>query len=245
MAGNERLRRAMLAGGQDPFTLAERIGVHPKSVERWLAGRAAPHPRTRWHVAATLGCAEHDLWPELAERAPGDADVQACWARRALVPPALWTDLLLAATDRVDLLAYAGLFLVEGIPGWLTALAVKLDQGVTVRLALGDPHGIQLAARDAEVGIPGGVAGRQAATLAHYQPLTGLGLQIRLHDTPLYASVYRFDDQALVNVHCYGTLAFATPVLHLRRVDGAWFDTYTSSFERVWQAARPVGEGPV
>jgi hypothetical protein len=31
--------------------------------------------------------------------------------------------------------------------------------------------------------------------------------QIRLHDTPLYNSIYRFDDELLVNTHVYGLLA--------------------------------------
>ncbi len=56
--------------------------------------------------------------------------------------------------------------------------------------------------------------------------------------TPLYNSVYRFDDEMLVNVHAYGILAAYTPTMHLRRVDGAFFNTYLESFERVWASAR-------
>jgi hypothetical protein len=36
----------------------------------------------------------------------------------------------------------------------------------------------------------------------------------------------------------YGILAAYTPVMHLRRVDGAFFNTYVESFERVWASAR-------
>ena len=65
----------------------------------------------------------------------------------------------------------------------------------------------------------------------------------RLHDATLYNSLYRFDDDLLVNTHAYGTPAGQSPVLHLRRLSGGrLFDHYMASFERVWQAARPVTE---
>jgi hypothetical protein len=115
---------------------------------------------------------------------------------------------------------------------------------VRVRLLLGDPDGVSLAARDAEVRIGGGVAGRVQAVLAYYRPLAGVA-EIRLHDTPLYNSIYRFDDDMLVNTHVYGILAAYTPTVHLRRVDGAYFGTYLESFERVWASARPAPQdGP-
>lgn len=49
----------------------------------------------------------------------------------------------------------------------------------------------------------------------------------------------------LVNVHVYGLLAAFTPTLRLRRVDGAWFNTYLESYERVWASARPWDRGTV
>ena len=64
----------------------------------------------------------------------------------------------------------------------------------------------------------------------------------RLHDTPLYNSIYRFDDEMIVNTHVYGILAAYTPTWRLRRVDGAYFSTYLESFERVWAMAQPLGE---
>jgi alkylation response protein AidB-like acyl-CoA dehydrogenase len=50
--------------------------------------------------------------------------------------------------------------------------------------------------------------------LGYYRQLPG-GVELRLHDTPLYNSVYRFDDEMLVNGHAYGILAAYTPVMHL------------------------------
>jgi hypothetical protein len=108
-----------------------------------------------------------------------------------------------------------------------------------VRILVGDPDGRQLAYRDTENQIGGGVAGRVSAVLSYYRPLAGVAA-IRLHDTPLYNSIYRFDDEMIVNTHVYGLLAAYTPTMHLRRVDGAYFQTYLESFERVWASARPL-----
>jgi hypothetical protein len=72
-----------------------------------------------------------------------------------------------------------------------------------------------------------------------YKPLRGLdGVEIRLHRTVLYNSIYRSDDQILVNTHIYGATAANSPVLHLHRVPGGdMVTTYLESFERVWDEA--------
>jgi hypothetical protein len=70
--------------------------------------------------------------------------------------------------------------------------------------------------------------------------VTGGSCQIRLHSTVLYNSLYRGDDQLLVNAHLYGTGAPNAPVLHLRRVaSGDMVTMYTDSFDRIWAAAVP------
>jgi transcriptional regulator with XRE-family HTH domain len=243
--GNEPLRRAMLRGGHDTASLAEAAQVSPKSVERWLAGTSVPYPKTRYRVAALLGEDESYLWPEVTDRtALARAELVNIWPRRGDVPAHLWDELLRRAGRSVDLLAFAGLFLTEEHPQWLETMRAKAEDGVRVRLLLGDPEGRQLAARDDEQAIGRGVvAGRVAAVLGAYRPLADVAA-IRLHDTPLYNSIYRFDDELLVNVHVYGLLAAHTPTLHLRRVDGAYFHTYVESFERVWASARPLAAEP-
>jgi hypothetical protein len=183
---------------------------------------------------------ESYLWPGAANKASlAGAEMVATYPRRCDVPGHLWVDLLRHSERSVDLLAFAGLFLAEEHPEWIPVLRAKAASGVRVRLLLGEPSGRQLAARDAEHEIGGGVAGRVSAVLAAYKPLAGQAT-IRLHDTPLYNSIYRFDDEMLVNTHVYGMLAAHTPVMHIRRMDGAFFNTYLESFERVWASARPL-----
>jgi transcriptional regulator with XRE-family HTH domain len=235
----------MLRAGLHTETLAEAAQVSTKTVERWLHGDVTPYPRTRYRVAAILQEDESYLWPGAVDHAAlKGAELVAAYPRRADVPRHLWIELLRQTGRNVDVLAFAGLFLTEEHPEWVPLLAARAKAGARLRLLLGDPAGVQLAARDAENKIGGGgVAGRVAAVLSHYKPLAGVA-EVRLHDTPLYNSIYRFDDDMLVNTHVYGLLAAYTPVLHLRRVDGAYFNTYLESFERVWASARPLDSEP-
>ncbi|MGW7516256.1 XRE family transcriptional regulator [Streptomyces sp. NPDC054796] len=238
---NERLRRAMHRAGLDVGTLASAAEVSTKSVERWISGDSVPYPRTRYRVAAILQEDESYLWPDVGNAASlAGAELVATYPRRSDVPRHLWTELLRAADRDIDLLAFAGLFLTEEHPDWLPTLAQKAEHGARVRLLLGDPDGEQLASRDREYRIGGGVAGRVASVLAYYGDRMPASVEVRLHDTPLYNSIYRFDDEMIVNVHAYGVLAAYTPTLHLRRMDGQFFHTYVESYERVWASARPV-----
>ncbi|QNT95790.1 XRE family transcriptional regulator [Streptomyces griseofuscus] len=75
-----------------------------------------------------------------------------------------------------------------------------------------------------------------------YRPLYGVeGVEFRMHRSTLHNSLYRADDEWLVNVQVYGISAPYTPVLHLRKVAGAELvSTYTQSFEKVWTEAVPI-----
>jgi hypothetical protein len=78
--------------------------------------------------------------------------------------------------------------------------------------------------------------------LMFYMPLQGVpGIDVRFHRTTLYNSIYRFDDEMLVNTHVFGFPAAHAPVLHLRRLAGGdLFDTYADSFDRVLTGSVPV-----
>lgn len=237
---NERIRRGMLRAGFDTRSLAEAAEVSEKSVERWIRGTVVPYPRTRYRVAAILQEDESYLWPQAVDRSSlTGAELVSTWPRRNDVPRHLWTELLRQAERNVDVLAYAGLFLTEEHSDWIPTLRARAAVGARVRILIGDQGGRQLGYRDAEQKIGGGVTGRVSAVLSHYRPLAGV-VAVRLHDTPLYNSIYRFDDEMIVNTHVYGLLAAHTPTMHLRRVDGAYFQTYLESFERVWASARPL-----
>lgn len=60
-------------------------------------------------------------------------------------------------------------------------------------------------------------------------------IEIRLHRTVVYNSIYRADDYLLVNHHTFGIPAAQAPVFCLREADGGKTTSlYIDSFERVW-----------
>lgn len=242
---NERLRTALAGRGLTPEAVANHARVNPKTVERWLTGRT-PYATHRWAVASLLHEDETYLWPEAATATRASeathAELVGVHARRSDVPVSLWSDLLRRAEDRVDLLAYAALFLHEHQSAWVELLRAKAEAGVQIRIALGDPTGARVQARGAEEQFGEGIASRVRMALRHYQPLRDqAGVELRLHDTTLYNSIFRFDDDMLVNTHVWGANAYGAPVLHVRRLDGGGlFDTYSGSFELVWAQATPA-----
>jgi hypothetical protein len=78
----------------------------------------------------------------------------------------------------------------------------------------------------------------------YYDSLVGAdGIDILMHGTTLYNSIYIGDDAMIVNTHRYGINAYATPVLQLSRTaEAGLFDGYAESFEQVMHASRPVRE---
>lgn len=62
--------------------------------------------------------------------------------------------------------------------------------------------------------------------------------EVRLHDATLYASVFRYDDEVLINPHIWGRPASANPVIHVRRTnDDSMFMKYLDGFDQVWRQA--------
>ncbi len=134
-APNGRLRRAMAAAGMSPAGLAARVGVDPKTVQRWLGGRV-PHLRHRLATVEALGCAEHHLWPERAVAAVGAGhEIRAAYSAQALVPSQLWVQVIERATSEICLLDEHGLHLLQDRQ-LRQALLDRLCSGVCLRVCL-------------------------------------------------------------------------------------------------------------
>jgi hypothetical protein len=55
-----------------------------------------------------------------------------------------------------------------------------------------------------------------------FRPLQSVpNVEIRLHATILYNSIFRGDDQLFVNTHIYGIMAKNAPFFHSRKIPGA------------------------
>lgn len=133
------------------------------------------------------------------------------------------------------------MFLTED-PTLIKRLRKKAEDGTKIRLLLGDPASSEISRRSVEEGIgKGTIAAKVRNTLAFYRPLDGVpGVDIRCHGTTLYNSICRFDEEMLVNTHIYGFMPAHAPLLHLRRLSGGdLFETYSESFENVWNSAAP------
>ncbi|WP_066942344.1 helix-turn-helix domain-containing protein [Microtetraspora fusca] len=242
---NERLRAALLERGVSIADLATAIEVDPKTVERWVTKGRAPYRKHRYAVATHLGMDESYLWPEALSReqvaSASESEIVTVYPHRWAVPRDAWGRLFAQARSDIGVLVYSGLFLADDA-GIVRMLGEKAGAGVRVRILLGDPDCAEVAQRGADEGIDDGMAAKIRNVLVLYRPIRGLaGVEFRLHRTVLYNSIYRGDDQLLVNTHVYGVPAGNAPVLHLRKVIGGdMVSTYADSFERVWDQATPV-----
>ncbi len=244
---NERLKAVMASGGWTCSALAERVGVDTKSVERWANQHRTPRLRAARLAGEALGADMFDLWPSLRQPRAARAispELVALYEQRADLPVSVFVELMERATERIDVLVYAAVFLHEAYPRLNDLLRERAAEGCAVRIALGDPDSENVRQRGEEEKFGHGIESRCRLALLHYRPLLGTpGIEIRTHGTTLYNSLYRADDQVLVNAHVWGANAFAAPVWHLRRTGaGKLFDTYAASFDAVWNAALPVEE---
>jgi len=244
---NERLRAAMAAGCWTYANLAEKVEVDPKSVERWVNLGRTPRRATAMKAAETLGEDVHALWPSLRQSRPARSvspELVALYDQRADIPVSAFVDMLTQARERIDVLVYAAVFLHEAYPRLNDLLQERAAEGCAVRIAIGDPDSENVRLRGEEEKFGHGIESRCRLALMHYRSLIGTpGVEVRTHATTLYNSIYRADDQAMVNAHVWGVNAFAAPVWHLRRNGvGGMFDTYAASFDAVWATATPVEE---
>jgi transcriptional regulator with XRE-family HTH domain len=244
---NERLRAALLEHGLTPSKLGDEIGVDYKTVERWITLGRVPYRRHRYAVAARLAVDESYLWPDALSReqvtAASDSEVVAIYPHRSDVPDEVWERLFSAAESEIGILVYAGIFLAEEA-AVQKILAAKARAGVRVRVLLGDPDSPQVAERGADEGVGESMAARVRNALVLFRPLRATGCtEFRFHRTNLYNSIFRGDDQLLVNTHVYGLAGAYAPAWHLRKVAGGEiFSTYLESFEWVWDGAVPIPE---
>lgn len=234
----------MTAVGLTTSRLADAVAVDSKSVERWITQDRQPHAATRVRVAQALGRDETYLWPGLLAggraAAASSAEFVQMWAAREDVPHEVWRALMHQAHETIEVLVYAGGFLVETL-GFADIVAEKASKGATIRILLGDSDSEAVRARGREERLPT-LAQRCRSTMEYLADTVSVpGVFIRTHHTPLYASLYRFDGSMLVNTHTFGAYAAKSPVQHLQQVPGGrLFSLYTHSFEQVWATGRPV-----
>jgi hypothetical protein len=246
MATNDRLGDALSGAGLSPHDLAARIDVDPKTVERWITQGRTPYPRHRREISALVRESESYLWPGAlsAERRAeaAESEIVHVYAHRASIPNDTWTRMFTGAAEQVDILVYAALFLPEQQPKLVKQLCRQAENGTQIRFLLGDPECEAVARRGEEEGIGSAISAKIRNVLSFFAPHVDDGcIDLRLHRTTLYTSIYRFDREMFANHHVLGLPAAHAPVMHLRQLDsGDLFTTYTDMFDRVWANSVPA-----
>lgn len=238
---NHRLRGAMLSADLTAPALATLVEVDVKTVARWIVEDRIPYPATRMRVARALHHEETFLWPVLLEApdacAVTAAEVERIWPTRSAISSETWHTLFSKATSELDILVYAGAFLIETLD-LADVLQWKASVGTRVRVLVGDPGSAAVQTRAAELSLDW-LPERCRSTIQYLRQISCVpGVSVRPHGTTHYASLFRFGDTLLANTHTFGIWACHSPVYHLRRSDcGTLFDFYCASFERIWRAA--------
>jgi hypothetical protein len=133
-------------------------------------------------------------------------------------------------------------FLPEDHTRFDRLLIDKAASECRIRIALANPDSLYVADRDDEESLGGTLSDRIRTTIDHFKPLFGVeSIDLRFHQTRMYNSVFRGDDEMLVTPHLYGLKGYRAPLLHLRRLaDDGMFDGFQAHFERVWEVTEPI-----
>lgn len=228
----------MLSAELSVNQLAVAAEVDPKSVSRWIGEDRVPYPLTRVRVARVLDQQETYLWPALLD-IPGAAgsaggELDRIWPSRSSISSETWHALFSRATKQLDILVYAGAFLIETLD-LVDVLQYKASMGTEVRVLIGDPASAAVRARAVELSLPW-LPERCGSTARCLEPARKVaGVTVRIHGTTYYASHFRFDDVLLVNTHAFGVWSCQSPVLQLQRAStSGLFDLHVGAFENVW-----------
>lgn len=236
---NEVLRDAIHRSDLTVDSLAQKIKVDPKTVARWISSGQKPYRKHMHEVAKVVQVPVNQLWPDglSAEQqsAVSESEVIATYPRRSLLPSDSWSRLFEKATNHIDILAYVALFLPEQDPTLIPAIKEKARSGTKIRVLLGDPDCAAMAMRGAEEGIGDAIAAKLRNVMSFYRQLAGIeNVYIGFHETTLYNSIYRYDDEMLVSMHALGLPGAHAPLMHIRRLAGGqWFYLYAGIFDRV------------
>jgi len=227
--------------------ICDETGVHVKTVERWIRGERVPQPRYRQIVANLIGEETYVLWPDSEVPITGSdvtSEIVAAYPHRADAPIERWWALIEGGERQIDFLGFAMQFLPEQHPRLMPLLKEKATAGCQIRIAVCDPDSHHVAHRDAEEALGGTLAARIRTSLKHFQPLRGIeNASIHLHETPMYNSVFRSDDNMFVTPHLYGLSGYAAPLLCIRRLGpGGLFDSFADHFENLWETTKPAYE---
>ena len=219
--------------------------VDAKTVERWITKGRVPYRRHRYDVAAFFGVDESYIWPDALDRdqiaaAVSESEIIAVYPHRWAFPGTCG-DICSSKPRKRSASSSTRACSCPRTPASSDLLTDKAKSGVRVRILLGDPDSPYVAERGEDEGIDDAI-GREGPERDRDVPAAAVdrerGVPAARHG--LYNSIYRADDQVLVNTHIYGMTAAtrrsSTCASSRRRTRQLYLD----SFERVWESATPI-----
>lgn len=234
-----------------PRKLALRIGVAPKTIERWVANEnLVPYAANRVEVSAALGVSDSVLWPKATRnvfKTGYDREIVAVYPYRSACPSSVWADLIRHTTEDLYFAGYTNYFLWLEQPAFLATLQKKAESGCRVRFLVGDPDLEITHQREQVEDVALTVSTRIRITLENTKKLDGItGIETRFSDaldaqTHMSLSVFRFDNESLVTPHLARTAGHDSPLLHLKKMgESGVFDRFSASAEELWKRGREV-----
>jgi hypothetical protein len=233
-----------------PRQLALRVGVTPKTVERWLANaELIPHARNRVDVSKMLGVSEAMLWPKVQSviKTGADREVVAVYPTRAACPTSVWAKLIADAQRELLFAGFTNYFLWLQQPDFASTLRAKAEQGCRVRFLLGDPDSDTVRQRERIEDVPLTVSTRIRTSLDALADLGDVAaIEARFSDPAdavnhISLSVFRFDGDVLVTPHLARNVGHDSPMMHFRRhQDAGAYDRFTAHAEELWERGTPV-----
>lgn len=158
------------------------------------------------------------------------------WSNRSDFETKYWIELLKESKGDIDILCYAMAFLPEH-PDFNNLIEQKLQSGYNIRILLGDPDGCNIKKRTIEEKNEGDIVSRIRTSIERLKQIENYEkIKIKYHNTPLYASIYRFGDTLLVTPQLYATRGAKAPLLRVQKNDTAssLYNSYSAYFESVW-----------
>ncbi|WTY00066.1 helix-turn-helix domain-containing protein [Streptomyces sp. NBC_01420] len=247
---NAALRSAMEDAKLTPRKLATRIGVAPKTVERWLAdAELLPHARNRVDACRALKVDEDMIWPKAVQervKTGHDRELVHAYPYRSACPSTAWGELIAGASTDLLFAGYTNYFVWLEQPAFTETLRRKITAGCRVRFLLGDPDGEVTRQREAIEDVALSVSTRIRISLEHLGRLGSLeGLETRFSSRAdavnhVSLSVFKFDHDALVTPHLARLVGHDSPLMHLRRQgDNGMFDRFAEHAEELWDRGVP------
>ena len=166
------------------------------------------------------------------------------WNSRGDYPAKEWISRISSTNGDINILCYAMHFLLDE-PDFDDELIKVAKDGKKVRILVGLSNGEYVKARTIEEKSEGDIGERikrvsdRLACINNELP-EGKKIEIKYHDTPLYASIYVFGSNMLVTPQLYATRGAKAPLLEIKDTENAQslFKKYLRMFDAVWAVGK-------